>query len=85
MDTDANASVPEQLATAAVVFGLVGCAVCWWFPFGPILGLCGTVAGVGSWLAAGGARAAVGAVLAAVAAGTGLLLAWDYWARLTGL
>jgi hypothetical protein len=83
-DSDTVTSVPDALTTAATVFGLVSLALCWWFPFGPTLGICGTVCGVASWLAGGGGRAVVGGLLAASGAGAGLLLAWDYWARLTG-
>ncbi|HXD88315.1 MAG TPA: hypothetical protein VN641_17635 [Urbifossiella sp.] len=79
MHTDATAPIPEQLSTAAVVFGLFSLAVCWWFPFGAVLGLCGTVLGFSSWITGGGMRAAVGFLLAISGAGAGLLLAADSW------
>lgn len=74
------------LAAGEIVFGLVSLAVCWWFPFGPILG----AVGVGMGLAAVGIgtdreQSAVGVIAAAIGAGTGMLLAWDYWRRLVGL
>ena len=75
----------DELAAGAAVFGLFALGVCWWFPFGAAVGLCGAVCGLGSWLAGGGRPALVGLALAAAAAGAGLLLAWDYWARLAGL
>jgi hypothetical protein len=75
----------EELAAAAVVFGLFGLGACWWFPFGPAVGLVGAACGLGSWLAGGGRAALIGLALAGAAAGAGLLLAWDYWVRLTGL
>lgn len=79
MHTDASAPIPEQLATAAVVFGLFSLAVCWWFPFGAVLGLCGTVLGFASMISGGGLRGVVGFLLALCGAGSGLLLAADSW------
>ena len=86
MTADANASVPDQLAAGAVVLGLVSLATCWWFPFGPVLGIVGTGFGVLAWWTVrDGRRALVGTGLAACGAGAGLLLAWDYWWRVFGL
>jgi hypothetical protein len=79
MDRDENAAMPEQLATAGVVFGLVSLVVCWWFPFGPALALAGTAAGVGSWLGGGGLRSLVGLAFAASGFATGVLIAADSW------
>jgi len=79
MDSHENAALPEQFATAAVVFGLVSLVVCWWFPFGPTLALCGTAAAVGSWLAGGGFRSLVGLAFAALGFATGMLIAADSW------
>jgi hypothetical protein len=82
---DADASAPEQCATAAVVLGLVSLVVCWWFPFGALLGATGTALGIGAWYAGRVAeRALVGAFLAASGTGAALLLAWDYWRRVFG-
>lgn len=86
MEPDVNASTTDQIAAAAVVFGLVSLGVCWWFPFGPVLGLVGT--GLGAlawWTGRDGERALVGAALAACGTGAGLLLAGDYWWRVLGL
>jgi hypothetical protein len=81
MHTDANASVSEWFSTAAVVLGLISLVTCWWFPFGAVLGVVGTGLGVLAW---SGGRPLVGTVLAAAGGGTGLLLGWDYWARVFG-
>ena len=83
MTADANATAADQLAAGAVVLGLVALATCWWFPFGPAVGVVGAGLGLAAWCA--GRRALTGTVLAATAAGAGLLLAWDYWRRLLGV
>ena len=85
MGPDANAFTTDQLAAAAAVFGLVSLAVCWWFPFGPVLGLAGTACGLLPWwFDRDRARTLVGALLAAFGAAVGLALAWSYWLRLFG-
>jgi hypothetical protein len=81
-----STAIADRLATGAVVFGLVSLVVCWLFPFGPLLGVAGAVAGLLAMLTGrAGERALVGTALAAIGAGTGLLLAWDYWRRVLGL
>lgn len=49
MPSNMNASTADQLAASAIVFGLVSLGVCWWFPFGPVLGVVGTGLGVLGW------------------------------------
>jgi hypothetical protein len=74
------------LAAGAIVFGLVSLAVCWWFPFGPILGAVGVAMGIAAWtIGTDREQSAVGLIVAAIGAGTGMLLAWDYWRRMVGL
>ena len=85
MTVDENASVADQCAAAAVVFGLVSLLTCWWFPFGPVVGTVGTGLGVIGWWGGVGTRAIVGLILAASGAAAGLLLAGDYWWRVFGL
>lgn len=86
MTADANFSVADQSAAGALVLGLVSLVTCWWFPFGPTLGVVGAGLGVvGWWGGSDGRRALVGTALAACGAGSGLLLAWDYWRRVFGL
>ncbi|HEX4613653.1 MAG TPA: hypothetical protein VH092_36055 [Urbifossiella sp.] len=86
MAADENVSAADQFAAAAVVLGLVSLGVCWWFPFGPVLGVIGTGLGILAWWTGrDGERALVGMTLAATGAGAGLLLAWDYWWRAFGL
>jgi hypothetical protein len=83
---DENASTADQCAGAAVVLGLVSLAVCWWFPFGAILGGVGAALGLLGWcIGPATERALVGTGLAACGAGAGVLLAWDYWHRVFGL
>jgi hypothetical protein len=86
MDTDHDTAPADQFAAGAVVFGLVSLGACWWFPFGPALGLVGCGMGLLGWYAGrDGTRALLGTLLAACGSGAGLLLAWDYWWRLIGL
>lgn len=74
------------LAAGAIVFGLVSFAVCWWFPFGPILGLAGVGMGIAAWIIGTERRqSGLGVIVAAIGAGSGLLLGWDYWRRVVGL
>jgi hypothetical protein len=83
MDASHDATPAEQLATGAVVLGLVSLVMCWWFPFGPVVGTVGCFMGAAGWCRNPDAgRGPVGTLLAACGAGTGLLLAWDYWWRL---
>jgi hypothetical protein len=85
MDADANASVPDQLAAASVVFGLVSLVVGWWFPFGPSLGVVGAGLGVLAWWTVrDGGQALLGIALAGCGAGIGGLLGWDEWWRILG-
>jgi hypothetical protein len=85
MSADENASPADQCAAVAVVFGLVSLLTCWWFPYGPVVGVVGMGFGVIAWWAGVGGRALVGTALAACGAGAGLLLAGDYWWRVFGL
>jgi hypothetical protein len=86
MSPDENASIADQFAAAAMMFGMVSLATCWWFPFGPTLGAVGTFCGMLAWrLGSMTERGMVGMALAASGMAAGLLLAWEYWWRLFGL
>jgi hypothetical protein len=74
----------DDLGAAALVFGMISLLLCWWFPYGGILGACGVAMGVAGW-AGGGRSAGPGTLIAAAGTGAALLLAWDYWWRVLGL
>ena len=74
----------EELGVGAQVFGLLSLGLCWWFPFGPLLGACGTGLGVASLIAGVGRRGMVATVLASTGLAVGLLLASNDWTRLLG-
>jgi len=85
IDSDLRYDSVNWLAAGAIVFGLVSLAVCWWFPFGPILGLVGVGMGLAAGIGTDREESGVGVMVAAIGAGTGILLAWDYWRRVVGL
>ena len=85
IDSDLRYDSVNWLAAGAIVFGLVSLAVCWWFPFGPILGAVGVGMGIAAGIGTDREESGVGVMVAAIGAGTGILLAWDYWRRVVGL
>ena len=83
MSIEANASPAEQCTAGGIIFGLVSCLTCWWFPFGAILGTFGLLLGsIGLARGKEVQRSLVGICLSAIGGFTGLLLAWDYWWRI---
>jgi len=83
MRPEPDLTLANRLGVTGFAFGLFGLAVCWWFPFGPLLAAVGAgLAGAG-WLG-GDRRGRLGTVLAAGAAGAGALLAWESWWRVLG-
>ena len=83
MTPETDPSLAGRLGVTGFVFGLVALGLCWWFPFGPVLGACGSVLSAGGW-AGGDRRGRLGFVLAAGGTAAGALLAWEYWRRLFG-
>jgi hypothetical protein len=83
---DKDISVSNLLASGSIAFALFALAVCWWFPFGPLIAVvAGTLAFLALVLGGTTPQAVLGLLLAGAAAGTGLVLGWnDAW-RLVGL
>jgi hypothetical protein len=74
----------EEFGVGAQVFGLLSLGLCWWFPFGPLLGAFGTGLGIASLMAGVGRRRFVGTAFAISGLAIGLLLASNDWTRLLG-
>ncbi len=82
MAENTNDSLAECFISGAIIFGMVSSVLCWWFPYGAIIGLLGVTFGVlGWWTGNQTTRSLVGIALSACGAGASILLAWDYWAR----
>ena len=83
MHPEADPTLANRLGVTGLAFGLFGLAVCWWFPFGPLVGAAGTLLAAAGWL--GSDRLGrLGTFVASAGAGAGGLIAWDYWARTLG-
>lgn len=74
----------EELGAGAHVLGLLSLGLCWWFPFGLLLGACGTSLGVASLISGMGQRGFLATALALTGLVVGLMLASDDWSRLLG-
>jgi hypothetical protein len=81
-----DATRAETLGVGAMGLGLLGLALCWWFPFGPLLAACGGASALAARLSGGSRAALLGAVYSGGGVAVGaLLLAWDTWGGLIGL
>ncbi len=72
----------ETLGAGAMVFGLLSLGLCWWFPFGAVLGICGIGFGLASRLAGKSRHSAIGMIYSAGGVASAMLLVWD---RLLGI
>jgi hypothetical protein len=76
----------ETIGVGAMIFGFLSLVLCWWFPFGALLGACGVGFGLAARLAGGSRPALIGSIYAAGGLATGTVLAaWDTWGRWLGL
>jgi hypothetical protein len=83
MTPEADPTLAGRLGMTGLAFALFGMAVCWWYPFGPLVALVGAVLAAAGWL--GGDRLGrLGTALAAGGAAAGAVIAWESWARLLG-
>jgi hypothetical protein len=80
LPVDVQPPLLGKLGGGSVAFGLLSLALCWWFPFGTVLGVCGLLLGLAGLVAGDRTnRSVIGCLLAVVGVGTGLLLAWGLW------
>ncbi len=80
-------NTPDAVAggTSALAFGALSLLLCWWFPFGALLGATGVAVGLVSGLADWGrGRAVFGGLLAAGGLGAALVMNWGSWVRWLG-
>lgn len=77
-----NDSLAECFISGSIIFGMISSLLCWWFPYGAIIGLLGATFGVLGWFTGRQTgRTLVGIALSACGGGASILLAWDYWMR----
>ncbi len=73
-----DATRAETIGVGAMVFGFLSLMLCWWIPFGAILGAWGLGFGLAARLAGGSRSALIGSVSSASGLAAGLLLTlWD--------
>jgi len=85
MGEQVDTSRAGTIGVGALTFGLLSLGLCWWFPFGAILGACGVALGLASGLAGGGRLAWLGVLSSAGGASAAMIQIWDLWSHLLGL
>ena len=83
MVNDANATWAGEAGSVSHAFGMLSLLSCWWFPFGPVLGMIGVFAGAVGWLSGDrSGRSVLGIAFSGAASTVGLIAAWGTWVRL---
>jgi hypothetical protein len=75
----------ETLGVGALVFGLLSLGLCWWFPFGAVLGACGLGFGLASRVVGSSRSARIGTLYSLGGVMASVLLASYVWDRLLGI
>jgi hypothetical protein len=85
MSQPSQAGRAETLGVGAMVFGLLSLGLCWWFPFGAVLGGSGVGFGVYSRLIGKSRSALIGTLFSTGGITASMLLTPFFWNHLLGM